>query len=60
MSEEWRPLLRRRLEMYRAMRPDIVARFGPDWYDAYQRLYAFFVSLVEAGRLGGGRFSGTA
>ena len=35
-------------------------RFGPSWVEDYDRLFAFFVGLVEAGKLGGGRFSGTA
>ncbi len=38
----------------------MVARFGQAWYDEYHQLYAFFVGLVQAGKLGGGRFSGTA
>ncbi len=59
LSAEWRPLLRRRLEMYRALRADTVARFGHEHYEAYAQLYAFFVALVEAGKLGGGRFTAT-
>lgn len=60
ISDEWRPLLRARLGMYRAMRADIIARFGEARYEEYRELYAFFVGLVESGRLGGGRFSATA
>lgn len=60
LSDEWRPVLRRRLEMYRALRDDTVARLGERRYEEYQQLYAFFVGLVEAGKLGGGRLSGTA
>ena len=59
LSPEWRSLLRRRLEMYRAMRADTVARFGHAHYEAYDQLYAFFVGLVESGKLGGGRFTAT-
>lgn len=59
LTDEWRPILRRRLEMYRALRDDTVARFGEAWYRDYQEVYAFFVGLVEAGKLGGGRFSAT-
>lgn len=59
LSDAWRPILRRRLEMYRAMRDDIVPRFGQARYDEYQQLYDFFVGLVEDGKLGGGRLSGT-
>ena len=60
LSEEWRPILRERLAMYRAMRGDMVRRLGEACYDEYEQLYTFFVSLVEAGKLGGGRFSGSA
>ena len=60
LSTEWIGILRRRREMYRAMRADTVARLGQARYDEYDQLYAFFVGLVEAGRLGGARFSATA
>ena len=60
LSDEWRPLLRRRLQMYRALRADTVARLGEQLYAEYDQLYTFFVGLVEEGKLGGGRFSGTA
>jgi ubiquinone/menaquinone biosynthesis C-methylase UbiE len=57
LSDEWRRILRERLTMYRAMRGDTVARLGETRYREYADLYAFFVGLVEAGRLGGARFS---
>jgi ubiquinone/menaquinone biosynthesis C-methylase UbiE len=60
ISHEWRPVLRARMERQRAGRAEIVARFGAVWADEYDRLFGFFVGLVEAGKLGGGRFSGTA
>jgi SAM-dependent methyltransferase len=60
ISSDWRPVLRARLDRYRADRSDVVARFGPAWADDYERLFAFFVGLVEAGKLGGGRFTATA
>lgn len=60
LSAEWIVILRERVRMYRALREDTIARFGQARYDEYNQLYAFFVGLVEAGRLGGGRFSGTA
>ena len=60
LSAEWAAILPARLAMYRAMRDDMVVRFGQVWYDEYQQLSAFFVALVTAGKLGGGRFSGTA
>lgn len=59
LTEQWRPILRARFEMYRALRADTVARFGEVWYREYQQIYAFFVSLIEAGKLGGGRVSAT-
>jgi SAM-dependent methyltransferase len=60
ISNDWRPVLRARLERYRAERTDVVTRFGPTWADEYERLFTFFVGLVEAGKLGGGRFTATA
>jgi len=60
LSTEWIGILRERLRMYRAMREQTVARFGPARYDEYNQLYAFFVGLVERGKLGGARFSATA
>ena len=60
LADEWRAVLRARLEMFRAMRADTVARLGQARYHEYDQLYAFFVGLIEAGKLGGGRFSATA
>ena len=60
LSEQWIEILRGRLSMYRALREDTVTRFGLRRYDEYDQLYRFFVGLVEAGKLGGGRFSATA
>jgi ubiquinone/menaquinone biosynthesis C-methylase UbiE len=60
VSEEWRVVLRERRERQDGRRADMAARFGTAWADEYDRLFAFFVALVEAGKLGGGRFSGTA
>jgi SAM-dependent methyltransferase len=60
LADEWRAILRGRLEMFRAMREDTVARLGEARYAEYDQLYAFFVGLIEAGKLSGGRFSATA
>ena len=60
LSAEWIGILRERLRMYRALREDTVARFGQARYEEYSQLYDFFVGLVEAGKLGGARFSGRA
>lgn len=57
VSDAWRAVLRRRLAMYRATRADTAARLGEQRAGEYEQLYAFFVGLVEAGKLGGGRFS---
>jgi ubiquinone/menaquinone biosynthesis C-methylase UbiE len=59
VSPEWRGILETRLEMYRALRRDFVHRFGEDRYARYAELYAFFVGLVEDGKLGGGRLTAT-
>jgi sarcosine/dimethylglycine N-methyltransferase len=60
VSDEWRPLLRERLRMYRAMGAELTARLGEREYREYDQLYTFFVELIETGKLGGGRFSGSA
>jgi sarcosine/dimethylglycine N-methyltransferase len=59
LADEWRPLLRARRRMFRAMREETVARLGETRYREYDQLFAFFVGLIEAGKLGGGRFSAT-
>ena len=56
LTAEWAPLLRQRLAMYRGLRGDTVARLGEARYRDYDQLYAFFVGLIEDGKLGGGRF----
>jgi hypothetical protein len=60
LSPEWIGILQERLRMYRSLREQTVARLGPARYDEYNQLYAFFVGLVEAGKLGGARFSAAA
>lgn len=60
ISDEWRPVLRRRLERYGAMRAETTTRFGEAWARDFLELFAFFVGLVEAGKVGGGRFTATA
>jgi sarcosine/dimethylglycine N-methyltransferase len=60
LSQEWVGILRERRRMYVRMRADTVARLGEARCEEYNQLYAFFVRLVEAGKLGGGRFSATA
>ena len=55
LSVEWARILRARLEMYRSLREETVARFGEAHYEQYDGSYAFFVQLVEADKLGGTR-----
>jgi ubiquinone/menaquinone biosynthesis C-methylase UbiE len=57
LIDEWRAILRARLQMFRAMREETVARLGEARYHEYDQLYAFFVGLIESGKLTGGRFT---
>jgi sarcosine/dimethylglycine N-methyltransferase len=57
LSREWVGILRARLAAYRGRRAETVARLGQSRYDEYEQLSVFFLRLVEAGRLGGARFS---
>ena len=59
LSGEWRAIVRRRLELHRALRPQQEARFGRRHYVEHDQLHAFFAGLIEAGKLGGGRFTAT-
>ena len=60
LSAQWIGILHERLRMYRGLRADTIARFGQARYDEYDQLYAFFVGLVESGKVGGARLSGRA
>jgi ubiquinone/menaquinone biosynthesis C-methylase UbiE len=60
LSADWIDILRERQRMYRALRAHTVARLGAARYEEYTQLYEFFVGLVVAGKLGGGRFTATA
>ena len=57
VSGEWRVIVRNRLAMFRAMHRDTTATLGEARYAEYDQLYTFFVGLIEAGKLGGGRFA---
>jgi len=59
VSTDWRTILRERRQQYRALRAETVATLGESRYQEYVQLYAFFVGLVEDGKLGGGRFTAT-
>jgi len=55
LSVEWRDILRARLEMFRSLEQETVARFGQQRHDTYIENYVFFVDRIEAGDLGGAR-----
>src|SRR5262245_11191573 len=57
LSREWATVLRERLGAFRRARVATVARLGAPRYDEYEQLSVFFLRLVDAGRLGGARFS---
>jgi len=59
LSAEWRPIVRKRLELHRTLRAGRIARLGDERYLEYDQLHAFFVRLIEDGKLGGGRFTAT-
>ncbi len=59
LSLDWRGIVRKRIELHRALRPQREARFGRQQYLEHDQLHMFFVDLIEAGKLGGGRFSAT-
>ena len=59
LSGEWRAIVRKRLELHRALRQEREARLGRQQYVDYDELHTYFVGLIEAGKLGGGRFSAT-
>jgi sarcosine/dimethylglycine N-methyltransferase len=59
VSAEWRAIVERRLAKFRSTRAETIAALGEVRYDEYAQLFAFFVGLVEDGKLGGGRFTAT-
>ena len=59
LSDAWRGIVRARLARFRARCADVLAALGEARYEDYHQLHAFFVGLVEAGKLGGGRFTAT-
>jgi ubiquinone/menaquinone biosynthesis C-methylase UbiE len=59
LSSEWRRIVRGRIELHRALRPQREARLGTQQYLEYDQLHTFFAELIEAGKLGGGRFTAT-
>lgn len=59
ISDDWRPIVRARFETFRTLRDRYVPRVGESRYRDWEALHAFFVDLIEAGKLGGGRFTAT-
>jgi SAM-dependent methyltransferase len=59
LSSEWRRIVRERIELHRALRPQREARLGSQHYLESDQLHTFFAELIEAGKLGGGRFTAT-
>ena len=59
LTDDWRATVKERLVVHRARREDTVRRLGEARYREYDALLTFFVGLVDAGKLGGGRFSAT-
>jgi hypothetical protein len=57
LSAWWCDLLRERLEMFRAMDADTVARFGRQRHQAYLTASEFFAGRSTEGRLGGARLT---
>ncbi|MEM7127329.1 MAG: methyltransferase domain-containing protein [Chloroflexota bacterium] len=56
LSANWRVLLHERLEMFRSLEAETVARFGQERHNTYIRNYEFFVACIDGGDLGGSRF----
>ena len=59
ISEEWRAVVRSRLQTFRELRQRYVPRVGERQYGDWERLYEFFLRLIDDGKLGGGRFTAT-
>ncbi len=56
LGAPWTQILRERLEMYRGLESQTVARFGAAHHRKWDDTYSFFVGLYETDELGGGRF----
>ena len=58
LSAEWLGILHDRLDMYRSLEAETVARFGRERFDTYIDMYEFFIAQIDAGAVGGARFTG--
>lgn len=57
LTAEWAAILAERLEMYRELRVETERVGAASGDDAFYETYERFVALVQAGRLGGARFT---
>lgn len=55
LSDEWKDILVKRLEMYRSLRDTTVAKFGESRYQEYDDAYSHYVGCFVADKLGGVR-----
>jgi len=60
LSEDWQTILLERLEMFRSLEDETVARFGQQRHDTYIDNYEFFVARIGNGDLGGARIVAVA
>ena len=58
LSAEWLHILHDRLEMYRSLEAETVARFGRERFEKFVDTYEFFIGQIDAGAVGGARFTG--
>lgn len=56
LGDYWATILRQRLEMYRSLKDETIAKFGDAHYRQWDDTYSFFVGLFATKQLGGGRF----
>jgi sarcosine/dimethylglycine N-methyltransferase len=57
LTAEWGVILTERLAMYRRLREEAERAGTPTGHDAFHESYVRFVALVQAGELGGARFT---
>jgi ubiquinone/menaquinone biosynthesis C-methylase UbiE len=59
LSVEWRAVVRERLARLRGERQRMAVRIGADRVEAHVTLHAFFLRLLEDGKVGGARLHAT-
>ena len=57
LTADWGAILKERLAMYRKLRDEALEAHAPAGHDAFYASYVRFVDLVNAGHLGGARFT---